>query len=54
MPISANRPSQTGPKSQSGGVNSGFISLEYQEGIAEKVKILPISPAVWQNRMEVI
>lgn len=48
MPISRNRPVQTGPKSQFGGLKIGFLSDAYQVGIERVVKIEPITPANWQ------
>lgn len=45
MPISKNKAVQTGPNSQAGGLNAGFLSEAYQVGIDLLVKIAPIIPA---------
>ena len=39
---------QTGPKTELGGVKVGFFKLAYQLGIAGVVKIAPMTPAPWQ------
>lgn len=45
IPIKIYKIVQTGPKIHDGGLNEGFVSAAYQVGIAEKVKIEPITPA---------
>ena len=47
IPMSMNSMIHTGPNSQLGGVNEGFLSEAYQLGMAAVVKTDPIIPASW-------
>ena len=52
MPISIYNSVQTGPNNQLGGEKKGLLSVTYQVGMAEKVKMLPRIPTASQNIME--
>lgn len=53
-PIRKYRIIQTGPNTQPGGANVGFVNVEYQSGTASNVKIEPKIPADWHISIEII
>ena len=54
IPIRIYKVVQTGPNTQLGGVDGGFLRLGYQVGIALKVKRLPIPPAAKLTKIPII